>query len=655
MGYDFFNLQIKTAIMSTLQKRTPIVSTVNLYKMPRSCSASSDMGKCVFKLQINRENKDQINDSKSDVILTGENDKENNKNHVNRLLTKSKSKLLDSKLTIIPFMKNSKKNIENFPDEINNVMNDPINQNNPINQNDRCFNKQKPSFQIKQINQQYKINNKQCDHHNQQLNNQSPNKHNNKHNNKQNQKQNDVHQNVHINKQSNQQNNQQNNQNNNDKNNEKNKPSNKNINFKTIEKIKPLNEIKKSNILKNSTNSFVRNNNLNLENLENLDLEISENLNDSKFDNNKDLDNLFDNFNTKKELNKIQCRLRKTTICEKQSDKRNDHQNDKGNDERNKEENDKRNKEKNISKEKNFNDETNGNCDNDQLLKRFCKKRNAKILKKSLSLRNKNCNQTKHVDRSKDVDKNNYKIEIDLTKTTNRGKSEKAEKAEKANEIDVSDKIDKADKINKTKTRSIKDKMDVIRNNVLIANKSNKTIKSNCDSSLALESNLPNKFGSNSSINSSCNSSTKKKFEQTVQTRSGINLRSRTNNKRKTYTKVLEYEDYFTDSDLSDSSCSNSNSLKNSSKHFDKQSTKNILNNNLSKNSIKNLSKSSLKSLPKNSLKKSKIGKTKNRRINKMEKTKIEEFVKDANKKNGRKKNSFVKWSLEEVHFCLCF
>merc|ERR1711916_142753 len=157
---------------------------------------------------------------------------------------------------------------------------------------------------------------------------------------------------------------------------------------------------------------------------------------------------------------------------------------------------------------------------------------------------------------------------------------------------------------------SIKDKMDVIRNNVLIANKSNKTWESNCDSSLALESNLPNKFGSNSSINSSCNSSTKKKFEQTVQTRSGINLRSRTNNKRKTYTKVLEYEDYFTDSDLSDSSCSNSNSLKNSSKHFDKQSTKNILNNNLSKNSIK--------SLPKNSLKKSKIGKTKNRRINKM-------------------------------------
>merc|ERR1711991_251128 len=294
MGYDFFNLQIKTAIMSTLQKRTPIVSTVNLYKMPRSCSASSDMGKCVFKLQINRENKDQINDSKSDVILTGENDKENNKNHVNRLLTKSKSKLLDSKLTIIPFMKNSKKNIENFPDEINNVMNDPINQNNPINQNDRCFNKQKPSFQIKH-------NNKQCDHHNQQLNNQSTNKQNdkhnnnepnNKHNNKQNQKQNDVHQNVHINKQSNQQNNQQNNQNNNDKNNEKNKPSNKNINFKTIEKIKPLNEIKKSNILKNSTNSFVRN--------ENLDLEISENLNDSKFDNNKDLVNLFDNFNTKK-------------------------------------------------------------------------------------------------------------------------------------------------------------------------------------------------------------------------------------------------------------------------------------------------------------------------------------------------------------------
>merc|ERR1712065_79344 len=249
--YDFFNLQIKTAIMSTLQKRTPIVSTVNLYKMPRSCSASSDMGKCVFKLQINRENKDQINDSKSDVILTGENDydlrykfsikkKENNKNHVNRLLTKSKSKLLDSKFTIIPFMKNSKKNIENFPDEINNVMNDPINQNNPINQNDRCFNKQKPSFQIKQINQQYKINNKQSDKHN----NNEPN---NKHNNKQNQKQNDVHQNVHINKQSNQQNNQQNNQNNNDKNNEKNKPSNKNINFKTIEKIKPLNEIKKSN------------------------------------------------------------------------------------------------------------------------------------------------------------------------------------------------------------------------------------------------------------------------------------------------------------------------------------------------------------------------------------------------------------------------
>merc|ERR1712065_117195 len=91
--YDFFNLQIKTAIMSTLQKRTPIVSTVNLYKMPRSCSASSDMGKCVFKLQINRENKDQINDSKSDVILTGENDydlrykfsikkKENNKNQI---------------------------------------------------------------------------------------------------------------------------------------------------------------------------------------------------------------------------------------------------------------------------------------------------------------------------------------------------------------------------------------------------------------------------------------------------------------------------------------------------------------------------------------------------------------------------------------------
>merc|ERR1711916_265160 len=125
---------------------------------------------------INRENKDQINDSKSDVILTGENDydlrykfsikkKENNKNHVNRLLTKSKSKLLNSK-----FIK--KENIENFPDEINNVMNDPINQNNPINQNDRCFNKQKPSFQIKQINQQYKINNKQCDHHNQQLNNQ---------------------------------------------------------------------------------------------------------------------------------------------------------------------------------------------------------------------------------------------------------------------------------------------------------------------------------------------------------------------------------------------------------------------------------------------------------------------------------------------------
>merc|ERR1711916_264862 len=124
-----------------------------------------------------------------------------------------------------------KENVENFPEEINNVINDPINQ------NDRCFNKQKPSFQIKQINQQYKINNKQYDKHN----NNEPN---NKHNNKQNQKQNDVHQNVHINKQSNQQNNQQNNQNNNDKNNEKNKPSNKNINFKTIEKIKPLNEKK---------------------------------------------------------------------------------------------------------------------------------------------------------------------------------------------------------------------------------------------------------------------------------------------------------------------------------------------------------------------------------------------------------------------------
>merc|ERR1711916_362142 len=129
--------------------------------------------------------------------------------------------------------KNPKKNIENFPNEMNNVMNDPINQNNPINQNDRCFNKQKPSFQIKQINQKYKINNKH--------NNNEPN---NKHNNKQNQKQNDVHQNVHINKQWYQQNNQQNNQNNNDKNNEKNKPSNKNINFKTIEKIKPLNEKK---------------------------------------------------------------------------------------------------------------------------------------------------------------------------------------------------------------------------------------------------------------------------------------------------------------------------------------------------------------------------------------------------------------------------